>query len=229
MEWTRSETIGLASASCVFCRGLGLRKTRIRGLDKPCGCVFRAIFRSCYARYRHCLEKAGRTSAATIERTDGPSGNRLFGRRNEEFIADFELTCKRALDQEEYQLFRYHFLLGADWKLCTTKLNLDRGTFFHLVYKLQEQLGRVFRELEPYALFPLDQYFGGMNIRRVHASQLCTLEPLSEGTEEEEEEELELEEDHAPTTKLIELPRRSNTVSRHFPIRQQLSQEEDAA
>jgi hypothetical protein len=61
----------------------------------------------------------------------------------------------------EYKVFRFHFLLGADWRLCCRKLNLDRGNFFHTVYRIQQKLGKVFRELKPYALFPLDEYFGG--------------------------------------------------------------------
>jgi hypothetical protein len=38
---------------------------------------------------------------------------------------------------------------------------MDRGNFFHSVYRIQQKLGRVFRELQPYALYPLDEYFGG--------------------------------------------------------------------
>jgi hypothetical protein len=40
-------------------------------------------------------------------------------------------------------------------------LNIDRGTFFHTVYRIEQKLGRAFRELEPYSLFPLDEYFHG--------------------------------------------------------------------
>jgi hypothetical protein len=52
-------------------------------------------------------------------------------------------------------------LLGADWKLCCRKLGMDRGNFFHELYRIQQRLGRVFRELQPYGLYPLDEYFGG--------------------------------------------------------------------
>jgi hypothetical protein len=38
---------------------------------------------------------------------------------------------------------------------------MDRGNFFHSVYRIEQKLGRGFRELEPYALFPLDEYFNG--------------------------------------------------------------------
>jgi len=34
------------------------------------------------------------------------------------------------------------------------------------VYRVQQKLGPVFRELEPYSLYPLDEYFGG-TLRRV--------------------------------------------------------------
>jgi hypothetical protein len=76
-------------------------------------------------------------------------------------MADFCLVTRRALTESEHQLFRYHFLLGADWKLCTRKLNMDRGNFFHAVYRIEQKLGRMFRELQPYALFPLADYFNG--------------------------------------------------------------------
>jgi len=84
-----------------------------------------------------------------------------WGRKDEEFIADFCLISRRVLDDFEHRLFRYHFLLGADWRLCSRQLGIDRGNFFHAVYRIEQKLGRVFRELEPYPLFPLDEYFHG--------------------------------------------------------------------
>jgi hypothetical protein len=74
-------------------------------------------------------------------------------------MADFILVSRRTLNEYEYVVFKYHFLLGADWNLCCKKLKLDRGEFFHEVYRIQQKLGRTFRELEPHALFPVDQYF----------------------------------------------------------------------
>ena len=76
-------------------------------------------------------------------------------------MADFVLVAKRTLNQADYKLFRFHFLLGADWKLCCKQLGMERGTFFHLIDRSEARLGRVSRELQPYALFPLDEYFGG--------------------------------------------------------------------
>lgn len=74
-------------------------------------------------------------------------------------MADFCLVSRRTLTEQEYKVFKYHFLLGADWSLCCRKLKVDRGTFFHDVYRIEQKLGRTFREIEPHALFPIDEYF----------------------------------------------------------------------
>ena len=87
--------------------------------------------------------------------------NATWTRTAEDFMADFYLVAKRTLTEEEFRLFRYHFLLGADWKLCCAKLGTDRGNFFHSVYRIEQKLGRVFREIRPYSLYPPDEYFGG--------------------------------------------------------------------
>lgn len=80
-------------------------------------------------------------------------------------MADFCLVSKRTLDESQHKIFTNHFLLGADWKLCCRKLGMERGAFFHEVYRIEQKLGRTFRELEPFALFPLDEYFNS-TIRR---------------------------------------------------------------
>lgn len=77
-------------------------------------------------------------------------------------MADFCLVSRRVLDDFDHKVFRYHFLLGADWRLCCRQLQIDRGTFFHTIYRIEQQLGRTFAELKPYPLYPLDEYFGGM-------------------------------------------------------------------
>lgn len=160
MEWTRSETLALAQQSCTFCYGLGLRPGR-SGASTPCNCVFRAVFRACYTRFRHCASKEKYVSRVSLEANPGRQRKSVWGLKNEEYIADFCLVSRRTLDDYEYKIFKFHFLLGADWKLCCRKMNIDRGTFFHDVYRIQQKLGRTFRELQPHALFPLDEYFNG--------------------------------------------------------------------
>ena len=160
MEWTRSDTIALGKDSCLQCHGFGLRPGR-KGKSIPCNCVLRGVFRACYARFRYCATKEKYRSKVTLEFVPGRERRLHWGRKDEEYIADFCLVSRRTLDDFEYRIFKFHFLLGADWKLCCRRLNIDRGNFFHAVYRIQQKLGRVFRELEPYGLFPLDEYFHG--------------------------------------------------------------------
>ncbi len=100
-------------------------------------------------------------SQITLVPCPGKESQRAFARLNEDYIADFCLISRRSLEDFEYLVFRNHFVLGADWRLCCEHMRIDRGTFFHTVYRIQQKLGRVFRELKPYSLFPLDEYFGG--------------------------------------------------------------------
>ncbi len=160
MDWTRSDTLALARHNCTQCHGGGLRLSR-KGAVAPCNCVLRSIFRICYDRFLRCVTQERYLSRVSLEPHAGCSRPSTWGRKDEEYIADFTLISKRVLDEFEQKMFRYHFLLGADWKLCSRQLHIDRGNFFHAVYRIEQKLGRIFRELEPYPLFPLDEYFNG--------------------------------------------------------------------
>jgi hypothetical protein len=107
------------------------------------------------------VEKEKHMSRVSLEFSNGRERKQSWGRKDEEYIADFCLISRRTLDETEYKIFKFHFLLGADWRLCCHRLGMDRGNFFHCIYRIQQKLGRVFRELEPYSLFPLDEYFHG--------------------------------------------------------------------
>jgi hypothetical protein len=159
MQWNRSNVLGLAKVSCCTCHGYGLRIVR-NAKEAPCHCVYRAIFRACYNRFRDCVLYGAETSTVSLEFFPSKEGRRLYSRKKEEYIADFCLVSRRELDETEYRLFRFHFLLGADWKLCSRQLGLDRGRFFHAVYRIEHKLGKIFADLKPYALYPLDEYFG---------------------------------------------------------------------
>lgn len=160
MDWDRSETIALAKTSCTHCHGDGLRPGR-GSKSSACNCVLRAVFRACYARFRYCATKEKYMSKVTLTLCAGKDRRQTWVRKDEDYVADFCLVSRRTLDDFEYKVFRYHFLLGADWRLCCRQMKIDRGTFFHTVYRIQQKLGRVFRDLQPYSLYPLDEYFGG--------------------------------------------------------------------
>jgi hypothetical protein len=123
--------------------------------------AFCVLFSACYDRFLRCVTQEKHLSRVSLEPHAGRSRPSTWGRKDEEYIADFTLISRRVLDDFEQKLFRYHFLLGADWKLCSRQLHIDRGNFFHSVYRIEQKLGRTFRELEPYPLYPLDEYFNG--------------------------------------------------------------------
>jgi hypothetical protein len=81
-------------------------------------------------------------------------------------MADFLAVADRVLDDLELKVFRVHFLLGADWRLCVRRLGVDKGRFFHAVYRIEKKIGRECREVAPYALFPIDAYFNSLPRQR---------------------------------------------------------------
>ena len=159
MQWTRSETLALATPSCSSCRGMGLQGGRNN--DEPCNCVLRAIFRACYDRFRYSSNKEKSMSRVSLEPNLTRERKSVWGRKDEVYVADFCLVSRRALTDLEQKIFRFHFLLGADWRLCCRRLDMDRGSFFHAVYRIEQKLGRIYRELQPYALYPINEYFHG--------------------------------------------------------------------
>jgi hypothetical protein len=169
MHWNRSVAIGLAKASCTYCHGDGTRLVH-NGREVPCNCVFRAVFRACYNRFRECAVMSEHTSFVSLEFCRGRDTRRVYSRKREEYMADFCLIARRELDPFEHAIFRFHFLLGADWRLCCRQLKIDRGNFFHAVYRIEQRLGRRFAELEPYGLYPLNEYFGGIVHRETRPS-----------------------------------------------------------
>ena len=161
MQWNRSNAIGIASPTCTYCHGYGTRLGR-HEKEIPCGCVLRAIFRACYTRYRECVAAEARAEVATFERIDGGEVRITYSSKGEEFVADFESVSRRVLDAGEYRIFRFHYVLGADWKLCCGRLKMERDDFFHALYRIEQKLGRSFAELRPYPLYPVKEYFGGV-------------------------------------------------------------------
>jgi hypothetical protein len=45
--------------------------------------------------------------------------------------------------------------------MICVRLKLDKGSFYHMLYRVEQRVGRALAELEPYPLFPVDEYFAG--------------------------------------------------------------------
>jgi len=165
MLWNRSEVIALSSLKCACCSGAGLTTTG--AVDAPCDCVTRSIFRACFNRFKDCVRKDKGASTVKLERLGmgtGRSSHMSYGRKTEEYIADFYLLCQRTLTEAEWGIFRFHYLLGADASLMTRRCHMTRAAFETMTRAMEAKLGRVFRETEPFALYPLDEYFS-VNVR----------------------------------------------------------------
>jgi len=157
MQWNRSDTMGLAKNTCSICHGHGMR-VQYKIKQSPCSCVFRTVFRICMKRFRDCALHESYAATVSWDYV-AEGGRRVISRKKEEYMADFMLIARRTLGEFEMRVMRYYFLLGGDWKLVSRRLGLDRGTFFHIVYRMEEKLGRAFVETEPYGLYPIDEYF----------------------------------------------------------------------
>lgn len=177
--WDRAKTLALAAKHCVHCMGLGLKRSGRRDNMQTCGCVLRKAFNSVLGKYRYIQAHRERApSWIPIIIKHGREQKRVWSMKNEEFCADFYLVSKRSLQEQEWKIFELHILAGNDWRYCTRILGMDRGNFFHSVYRIKQKLGRIFMELRPYALFPIDEYFAGV---RSEKTRVCEQRQVSGG------------------------------------------------
>lgn len=173
--WSSQLSVGIAHTMalrrCSICIGTGARRDWRSGEHAPCECVLRNIFRACLRKYRSSLEEQLWNVARVHIEADGSRKTRpgasTWTRPTEEYVADFLLCCYRVLSTSEMdaEIFNLHFIFRYNWRACTLKLSIDRGTFFHSVYRIENKLGKYLCEVRPYALFPIDEYFSRVSVR----------------------------------------------------------------
>lgn len=147
---------------------------------QPCNCVLRSIFRICFEKFHHLATQEKRISHVTLDGAGAQCRKSVWGRKDEEFIADFLAMAKRTLDVEEHRIFRFHFLLGASWRMCCERLNMDKGLFFHALYRIEQKMGRALRETQPYGLYPIDEYYHGVRVEhKARVVEMRTPEPVT--------------------------------------------------
>jgi len=98
----------------------------------------------------------------------------MWGLKREEYMADFELVARRNLSRAENQLFRFHHILGASEGMCAKRLGISTLAAKKAIQRIETKLGRTFVSLQPYALYPLYDYF---NRIRSEPVQPCLLPP----------------------------------------------------
>ena len=143
-----------ATPQCRSCYGLGHVD------EAPCKCVYRRIAKDVLKKYRECRESGKINSRVSFCRTgSGPTNSGHWGRKEEEFCADVDIAVRRQLQGADRVLFRRYWIDGASSADLLVELRMSRGAFFHAVYALEEEMGRVFLGLLPYPIWPLNNYF----------------------------------------------------------------------
>lgn len=142
----------IAKMDCAICKGAGQYFSR--GGVAWCLCVWRYIFRECLRKKQEWAYNQD-YHFLTVNRHNGPANEcpRL------EFSADMDSLARRcfAANPKSLRLYREYHLQDSGWKSVARLLKLDRGNFFHLVYKVEAALGKMYFENE---LFPIDKYTG---------------------------------------------------------------------
>jgi len=145
--------ISLALRDCRFCGGTGKR-------GGTCACVYRRVFRDCNARNHETRMREG--DFARRPNTHMTRGGLSAGLEPAEFMVDFERTGLAALARcpVEQAVFWYHHLHRVEWRPCLpliareTGQKMDRGNFFHAVYRVEVKVGRACMNLKPYSVWP---------------------------------------------------------------------------
>jgi hypothetical protein len=108
----------------------------------------RNLFAPVYARFRHCADKQECLTQKNFEYQPGSGETAVtYDRKDEEFSADFVLIAKRHLEPQEIPALPLSFparsrLENSAAPGCTC----PRGLFFHAVYRIQQKLGKAYRE-----------------------------------------------------------------------------------
>lgn len=164
MDWNKRDLEFLARSNCPVCKGRGWSPSNQRRIP-PCDCSLRGIFRACYARFRDCVNDGRALSRVSFDRSPAGRSNRgMWGLKREEYMADFELVARRSLSHAEHRLFRFHHILAASEAMCAKRLGISTPAAKRAIQRLEVKLGLAFAVLEPYALYPLYDYFN-----RVHS------------------------------------------------------------
>jgi hypothetical protein len=143
---TQGQLLILANHDCRECAGSGY------GLNDPvCACVYRRIFDACYDCYQAITPHTSRVQSDSIYKS----------RPEEEFRADFWAVAHRALIGRPAlaETFDVYFAEERGARIAAAILGISTGVLFRRATDIKRLVGRAFRDVQPYPLFPSRQYF----------------------------------------------------------------------
>ncbi len=169
-----ADPLALSTPSCRRCGGLGTIRKR-RGY-RTCACVYRRVFRACLTSYHHCQASMGSAGAVQYERVGHAQGRCAIvaSFKRAEYAADFIMLARLVLASRPIELavFEAYHVDDQEWLVAVPRVNaslhlprpLNRGAFFHAVYREEGLLGKAILQTHPYSLFPPRSYFAGFTM-----------------------------------------------------------------
>lgn len=140
-----AQCLALSRYQCAICNGTGLTGS---AQQLTCGCVNRGAFCSVVRRV-----VAIRASEFGYP---GPRrGARNWSWPRLELCADVERIARKHLTPVEWKVFRLNSLEGWDWHTGVRQTGLNKGDYFHAIYRIQAKLGAAFSAA---GLCPVDEY-----------------------------------------------------------------------
>lgn len=147
----------LAVGWCTDCHGTG-QVGRIT--PRVCECIYRVIFRRCYAQFRRCRQDARSTQPLPLERRSTPEGLRhtTWVRRNEDYCADFEFAARQVLTPGRLRIFHMHYVLRCPAPMIAAHFHLHRVNMKRLLLQVQGAVGNHIAHASPYSIYPPAEY-----------------------------------------------------------------------
>lgn len=152
----RISALAASDNACRTCFGRGYMLCKTG--KAPCRCVLKSIFRSMLGRYRSYVFETGRSIRDRAVLCRWSHTGPVWCRPRTEFIADFRTLARRTLPEAQLRIFVLHYIDLHPWRECCHTLGLERGEFFHELYRIEAAIGYAAATLEPYGLYPVDTY-----------------------------------------------------------------------
>ncbi len=163
---------------------------KCRGKE-PCEHEYISRFEKCLDRYRQSKGEYGKSAGILGGGDNGVvrTSPTIWSRPGIEYIADFESVGRRALKDEVHKIiFKYLFVENrGPWKtlgeLVKAAHRTDPVIFISTTREIKIKLGKVFSELQPYALWPVQAYMHQSRLSDCSSSAVMVKEAKNSGVQ----------------------------------------------